>query len=934
MSTLSPERWQEINPYLEHALSLSEEERATWLISFQTEKPHLADTLRGLLNEHRVLAAEGFLEQLLEHPATEPALSGQTIGPYTLISSIGQGGMGSVWLAERSDGRFQRRVAVKFLHFSVAQGGAERFKREGKILGQLAHTHIAELLDAGVTATAEPYLVLEHVEGEPIGEYCDRHALDVDARVRLFLDVLSAVAHAHAHLIVHRDIKPSNVLVRSDGQVKLLDFGIAKLLSDDTTPGTATMLTLEGGGALTPQFAAPEQITGAAITTATDVYALGVLLYVLLTGQHPAGPGLHSPAGLVKAIVDTEPVRASDSTSSSDAAAIATNRSTTSEKLRRQLRGDLDTIIGKALKKIPVERYSSVTTLADDLRRYLKHEPISARPDTLAYRATKFVGRNRLSFSAAMLAVSLVLGASGVAVYQRRIAEQRFQDVRKLAHTFVFNLHDEIAKLEGSTKAREMMVGTALEYLDDLARNSGRDIELQKEIAAAYVKIGDAQGYPTKPNLGRIADALKSYEKAGAIYQHIAAKNPAYLPDLANYYANYSGLVRFTHDLKRARELSESALQTYDRILAGGQPNLAVELARAETWCRLGDLDEDMDHYRQAFAEFSRCGELPRGRLTSKREREILSMLALADERIATAAEELGLLGQALRALDEDESLLNELLKAEPQNPSLHRRRALLHHYRAEVYCADLAPSYGDPARALQSERRYLATAEAMVRSDPSNTSAQFSRAVATYWISFYLREFDAKAALNMAQVSVRMFNELMASGKPNYLVSSRRVRALLRLGEVQLKTGRLADAQATAQSALEAERPLAAAKGGEWDERSELVQVLILAGQTGAAALDFKRAENLLTQAREEAEAISSNGELTSLIPLANAETALGAFYARRRQVEPARSSYERLVALWQHFPDSSEYVEMQRIASQKLLASLPRTYEVARKN
>jgi eukaryotic-like serine/threonine-protein kinase len=933
MSTLTPERWLEVSPYLDHVLSLPEDERDAWLNSFHSEKPELAELLRSLLDEHRAAARDHFLENAPSPLDPNSSLQGQKVGPYTLVSPIGQGGMGSVWLAERSDGRFERRVAIKFLHFSVAvQGGVERFKREGRILGQLSHPHIAELVDAGLTSKAEPYLVLEYVDGHPIHEYCDRNTLDVDARVRLFLNVLSAVGQAHANLIVHRDLKPSNVLVRSDGEVKLLDFGIAKLLADEATPGAATQLTLDGGSAMTPLFAAPEQVTGGPVTTATDVYALGSLLYLLLTGKHPAG-SLHAPSDLVKAIVETEPPRASDVIGSGEEQ-VAAKRAVTPDKLQRQLRGDLDTILAKALKKSPTERYSSVTALADDLRRYLKHEPISARPDTLTYRMRKFVRRNRLSFAAAVLGISLILSASGIAIYQRRIAEQRFQEVRKLAHTFVFNLHDEIAKLEGSTKAREMMVGTALEYLDNLARNSGRDLELQREIAAAYVKVGDAQGYPTKPNLGRTDDALKSYEKAGDIYRHIAAKNPAYLPDLADYYANYSGLVRFTHDLKRARDLSESALQTYDRVLGGSQVNLAMEMARAETWCRLGELDEDMNHYRQAFAEYSRCAELARNRLTSKREHEVLSLLAVADERIGTAAAETGSLAQALQALDEDESLLNELLVTEPQNPSLHRRLAVLQNYRAEVYYADLAPSYGDPARALQSERRYLDTAEAMVRSDPSNTSAQFSRAVATYWISFDLCEADPRTALKMAQDAVHMFDVLMAAGKPGYLVSSRHVRALLRLGEAQLKNGKLAEAQATAQASLAAQRTLAADNGGEWDENSELVQVLILAGRTSAAVGNVQRAESLLTEAHDVAKKIASPAELTSLIPLANSEIALAQFYSHLHQVEQARHCYERLTNLWQSFPESNEYIEMQRTSSQKLLASLRHAYEVARKN
>ncbi len=439
MSTLSPERWREVSPYLDQALNMPEKERETWLKSLREQNPTLADHLQVLLDEHRALAGESFLEHSPTPPSGPSALAGQTIGPYTLLSQIGQGGMGIVWLAQRNDGRFERQVAVKFLSIALGHIGQERFKREGSILGRLAHPHIAELVDAGVSPTAQPYLVLEYVEGENIEQYCDRHTLDVEARLRLFLDVLDAVAHAHANLIVHRDIKPSNVLVRNDGQVKLLDFGIAKLLEEGGPPLAATVLTQEGGAALTPEYAAPEQVTGEPITTATDVYGLGVLLYVLLTGQHPTGSGPRSTADLVKAIVDTEPPRISDiaaraRTESETVTLNAAKRATTPEKLRRRLRGDLDTIVGKALKKNPRERYTSVTALADDLRRYLDHEPITARPDTLAYRAAKFVRRNRLAVALATLAlVATVAGAVGTLVQARTARAQRDFAFRQLA---------------------------------------------------------------------------------------------------------------------------------------------------------------------------------------------------------------------------------------------------------------------------------------------------------------------------------------------------------------------------------------------------------------------------------------------------------------------------------------------------------------------
>jgi len=275
VSAISQDRWQEISPYLDEVLSLPDGERISWLARFHREKPDLAPIVEELLQEHAALKNEAFLSG---HPPSplEPSVAGETMGPYRLIAPIGEGGMGSVWLAERSDGRFDRKVAIKFLRLSLGlQSGAGRFKREGRILAQLSHPHIAELIDAGVTGSGQPYIVLEHIEGKPIDIDCDERRLDVNARVTLFLDVLGAVSHAHANLVVHRDIKPSNVLVRNDGCVKLLDFGIAKLLADDSGSATATQLTIEGGSALTPQYAAPEQITGGAITTATDVYALG-----------------------------------------------------------------------------------------------------------------------------------------------------------------------------------------------------------------------------------------------------------------------------------------------------------------------------------------------------------------------------------------------------------------------------------------------------------------------------------------------------------------------------------------------------------------------------------------------------------------------------------------------------------------------------------
>jgi serine/threonine-protein kinase len=429
---IDKDRWQAVSPMLDRALELSADERISWLAGLRETDPALAAEVDTLLEHASAIEREAFLEReptLTPPPAT---LAGLHVGAYTLEAPIGHGGMGSVWLARRSDGRFEGKVAIKFLNAAlIGQAGEQRFRREGNILARLTHPNIARLIDAGVSATGQPYLVLDFVEGERIDTYCDGRRLDVGARLLLFLDVLAVVAHAHANLIVHRDIKPSNVLVTNDGVVKLLDFGIAKLLEDETQSGQPSELTREAGRALTPEFAAPEQVLGAPVTTATDVYALGVLLYVLLGGQHPVAGRVHSPPELIKAIVDTAAPRLSDAVTSTrtlSSAALTHNaarRAATPEKLRHVLRGDLDNIVAKAQKKDPRERYASVTAFADDIERYLHHEPISARADSVGYRAAKFVRRNRVPVVLSTTAViALLAGLAGTITEAQRATRQ------------------------------------------------------------------------------------------------------------------------------------------------------------------------------------------------------------------------------------------------------------------------------------------------------------------------------------------------------------------------------------------------------------------------------------------------------------------------------------------------------------------------------
>jgi eukaryotic-like serine/threonine-protein kinase len=479
MATVPPEQWRPFSEYLDQALDLPEADRAGWLTELGKNSPTLAAAVADALSlRERTGYAEFLAEPLLSREQILGAtLIGRHVGPYVIEAEVGRGGMGSVWRARRADDRFETTVAIKFLHASwIGLQGEQRFRSEGQMLGRLDHPNIARLIDAGLLEGTHPYLVLEYVEGQAINDYCAAKNLDIEARVELFLGVLAAVAHAHSHLIVHRDIKPTNIFVTHSGSVKLLDFGIAKLL-DDTTGAAA--LTKSGGSALTPQFAAPEQLLGKAVTTATDVYSLGLVLYVLLTGRHPILAESDSSAQLIHAVLTEDAPHASSITSMPPT-------------WRRSLQGDLDNILGKALKKLPLERYPSVGAFADDLRRYLSHEPVKACADTATYRLTKFVRRHRGGVLSGLLTV-LVLCAATVTTFLQKLEADRQRDAAQFearhaesANEFLdFLLQSDGGTSHGSlSPAARVELGARmleLEYRDD-PRFAGRMlVELSDE---------------------------------------------------------------------------------------------------------------------------------------------------------------------------------------------------------------------------------------------------------------------------------------------------------------------------------------------------------------------------------------------------------------------------------------------------------------------
>jgi eukaryotic-like serine/threonine-protein kinase len=581
MPPISPDRWRVLSPYLDDALDLSTSQRAAWLASISARDASLAADLQALLAEHDVAHEAGFLDTAVldPHQALAPSLAGQVLGAYRLVSHIGEGGSGSVWLAERCDGRFQGRAAVKLLNPTlVARFGEERFRREGSILARLRDPRIAHIIDAGVSPTGQPYLVLEHVDGQSIDQFCHERSLGIEARLHLFLDVLEAVAHAHANLIVHRDIKPANVLVRADGQVKLLDFGIAKLIQPVSEWGQArspesSAVNREVGNALTPGFAAPEQLSGGPVTTATDVYALGVLLYTLLTGRHPAGDAASSPATLIRAILVTNPAPVSEVAlgQANTAAGLADHAArcgTTPARLRRALRGDLDAIVARALQKDPSNRYASVTAFAEDLRRVLAHEPVSARPGTIRYRAARFARRNTRAV-VTLGVVALLIGGL-VVIHTARLATESDRAQREAAKAVkvseilmgLLTSADPYAirSTPGEPTVRALLDGSAAQVQKELAGQPELQAELLTMMGRTYRRLA---AYDRAQQL--LEEALASGQAAfGGEHVRIAQT----LNDLGVLFAEKGDYTAASHRLEQALAMRRSLLGTENADVA------------------------------------------------------------------------------------------------------------------------------------------------------------------------------------------------------------------------------------------------------------------------------------------------------------------------------------------------------------------------------
>ncbi|WP_109488852.1 serine/threonine protein kinase [Occallatibacter savannae] len=483
---MTPERWNQVKTVLAAVLELAPEDRGKYLSVACADDAELRRQVEGFLDDEQQIST-GFLEReaLVDAAAdfAERETSfwiGRRVGRYQIVESIGAGGMGEVYRAVRADDQYRQEIALKMVRAgSDSALVVKRFRNERQILAGLEHPNIARLLDGGTTETGTAYLVMELIRGRLITDYCRQQALGVPERLNLFVMVCSAVQYAHQHLVIHRDIKPGNILVTSDGIPKLLDFGIAKILSpedQDTQDATNTLFR-----ALTMRYASPEQIKGEPITTATDVYSLGVVLYELLTGESPYGNNTNAGEQSIKAILHSDPPKPS-----TVIRAVRRESETSSGKNRHgrylnrssQISADLDNIVMMSLRKEPQRRYGSVEQFAEDIRRSLHDLPVVARKDTARYRASKFIVRHKPGVIAATLVSLMMIAGIAITAQEARIARRRFNDVRSLANSLIFDIHDSIRDLPGSTPARRLIVERALQYLNQLVERVGRRCQL------------------------------------------------------------------------------------------------------------------------------------------------------------------------------------------------------------------------------------------------------------------------------------------------------------------------------------------------------------------------------------------------------------------------------------------------------------------------
>jgi tetratricopeptide (TPR) repeat protein len=748
---MTPERWRRVKELFDRALELSASERSALLEAERRRDPELAREAEQLLAANA--AAGDFLEkpaaEQIVLPAEPPRVPAR-IGPYDIERELGHGGMGTVYLASRSQDGFRQTVALKLVRRGMDSDFIlERFRGERQILAGLDHSGIARLLDGGSTSEGLPYFVMEYIPGRHLLDDAAARSLSLKDRIGIFLQVCEAVAYAHRHLVVHRDIKPSNILITPEGVPKLLDFGLAKLLRPDADAGAGGR-TETGLRLLTPDYASPEQVRGERVTTATDIYSLGVVLYELLTGRRPYRVTGRSPEAIARAVCEEEPARPG-------------------------LSKDLDNIVVMALRKQPERRYVSVDAFAEDLRRELAGHPVLARKDTLAYRAGKFVARHRAGTAAAALGAIALTGATAMAVHQARearaeraAAERHFQGVRELADSFLFEFHDAIKDLPGATPARQLVVRRALEYLERLSGLKPDDAALQREVATAYERIAKVQGGMFQSHLGNTQGARESLGKALAIREALARRDPNDVSDeaaLAETRLQLSEVLMAEGDASAAVGEARAALAILAPLQAASPADrlLAARLARARRYvglalARRGDRDGALAALDASAAAFESLSAADAGSPGFRRE------LGITHQMIVHALGGTKELERATASYVRAVELQEALVQADPASFSLRRELAYTH-----VDMGSFLEWSGDEKGALTCYARAVPVLESLVASDPRNADARLLLAEAYNSVGYGQATTGlASAALENLGRSLRLFEAIAREDPAN----------------------------------------------------------------------------------------------------------------------------------------------------------------------
>ena len=750
-SDSTSERWRKVEEIFSATLQCDTSRRSQFLDEACADDSTLRSEVAALL---ACDGREAEIDSIVASAAKDVAKAdlGRQIGPYRLVEEIGHGGMGTVYKALREDDNYRQAVALKLVSRGMdSEFILSRFRHERQILANLNHPNIARILDGGSADDGRPYFVMEYIEGEPIVEYCERRSLPVAARLELFRAVCAAVNHAHQKLVIHRDIKPGNILVTADGVPKLLDFGIAKLLSSGALPSesprTGTFVRL-----MTPDYASPEQVRGEELTTATDTYSLGVLLYELLTARHPLE--LTGGAAAVERIIcEKEPPRPS--------------------VYRSELRGDLDNIVLLAMRKEPDRRYRSVEQFAEDIDRHRKNLPVLARADTLRYRGGKFVRRNRVAVLAAAAVALSLIGGILASTYEARRARMRFQEVHKLAGSFLFEFHDKIRSLPGATEARAMIVKKAQEYLDNLAKESGADVALQIDLGEAYRKLGSVQGDVRSANLGNTSAAMENYRKAEAILRPLATREPGNLRiqrNLAMTYKHIGDLQAYTSGLPIALETYRRSAAAWEAVLAIGPPGTDDLNQAGVTHADAGRIEVKMMDLTGALESLRRAtGLFERGIALDPKSGDLRNSLAAVETVRGTLLKRSGKLPESLASYRKVVAI-REALVSEGWNSS-ELQRDLMIAYGNEAELLRIMPGAGSSDGALSSNRRMLSIAERLAAADPQDNRAKFDYGMSLMRVAGGIPPDQPDQAIQLYQRSLGILEALMHENAGNLRV-------------------------------------------------------------------------------------------------------------------------------------------------------------------